>query len=112
MQVAVVHIVAVKEAAFLLPVHGIIRRIQIEHGLGRGRRVRLHEELDEQPVHRLVIDRDPFVALRRVDGRRRQFQAIERTLAGERLANVSRSATRRSGGIRMPGQHREQRTRA
>ena len=54
-QIAVVPVVAVKEAAFLLAVHGINGRIEIEENLGGCRRVRLHEEVREEPIHRGVI---------------------------------------------------------
>jgi hypothetical protein len=58
----------VEEAAFLLAVHGIVSRVEIQHDLGRRRRVVLDEELDQQSIDRGLIDGDLRVALRLGDG--------------------------------------------
>ena len=71
--------------------------------------MRLHEEVDEVPIHGVVVDRDLLVALRVGARRGGQFQAIEHALARQRVANVTRAPTRRPRGIRRAGQHREER---
>ncbi len=48
---AIVVIVAVKEAAFLVPVHLIVCRIKVEDDLLRGHRMRLDELIHQKGIH-------------------------------------------------------------
>jgi len=56
-QVTIVAVIPMKIAPFLRAVHGIVGRIQVENDLCGRRGVRLEEEVDEQPIHRVMIDR-------------------------------------------------------
>jgi hypothetical protein len=62
----------------------------------------LHEEIDEQPIDRVKIDGDLLVALRAIDRRRGQLQAIQRALAGQRLARIPRTAAVLPVGSTLP----------
>jgi len=81
-QIAIVAVVAVKEASFLHTMDRIIGGIEIQDDLRRGGRVRLHEHVDEQAIHGVVIDGDLLVARLLANGRAGQLEAIQRALAG------------------------------
>ena len=83
-QVAVAAIVAVEEATFLGAVQRIVGGIQVEHDLLGRRRVRVEEQLDEQPLDRGRVVADLVVA-RRLPGRR-VLEPVEGRLAGQRRA--------------------------
>jgi hypothetical protein len=90
----------VKEAALLRAMHRIIRGIQIQHDLGRRRRrVRLYEQVDEEAIHGVMIDRDLFVARLCGDRRAGEFKAIERALAGAGRGEIGRFGEHRDQGI-------------
>ena len=82
-QVTVGFVIAVKEAPFLLAMQRIVGGIEIERDLAGRRAMRLDEQIDEQPVHRLRVVAD-LVVPRRL--RFRQFQPVQRRLARHRGA--------------------------
>src|SRR5918994_322008 len=80
-QIAVAVVVAVEEAALLMPVQRVIRGVEVENDLlGRGP-VRLEEQVDEQPFDRRAVMADLVVA-RRLG--RCVLEPVQRALAGER----------------------------
>jgi len=80
-QVTILVVIAVEEAAFLVSVQRIIRRIKIEDDLCRWAPIRLHEEIDEQR-----LDRRRIVAYLMIPRRFRaaQLQPVQRRLARQR----------------------------
>jgi hypothetical protein len=67
-----------------MAVQRIIGRIQIEHDLPRRHRMRLEEQLDEQPLDRRRLGPDLVLATHARE--RVQLEAVERALAGQRRA--------------------------
>ena len=98
-QIAEAIVVAMKEPAFLMPVQGIVGRIEIEDDLLRYRLVGLQEDIDEQPLDRRRIVAHLVVARRL---RPAEFKAIERALARQRRAV-------RSPRLELAGQYRHHR---
>lgn len=98
-QVAVALVVAVKEAPFLIAVQRIVGRVQVQRDLLRRLRMRLHKQIDEQPLDRRRIVRDLLVVPR---GRAAQLQTVQRALAGKRR-------TVRALGLELAGKHRKDR---
>lgn len=88
-QVTVVVVAAVEEAPLLLPVQRHIRRIEVEHDLGRGRAVRVEEQFDEQPLDRLAVGPDAVVAGPAASWE--QLQPVQGALAGEQLMSFTAS---------------------
>jgi hypothetical protein len=82
-QIAVAIVVAVKEAALLMPVQRVVGGIEIEDDLFGRRRVSLHEQRDEQLLDRRAVVANLMVAARR---QRRVLEPVERALSGERRA--------------------------
>jgi hypothetical protein len=76
----------VEEAPLVLAVQRHIRRIEVEHDLGRSRPVRGEEQLDEQPLDRLGVGADAVVA--RQTAPRIEFQPVQGALAGERFVEL------------------------
>jgi hypothetical protein len=70
-QIAVAIIIAVKEAALLVAVQGIIGRVEVENDLFGRRLVSLEEKLDEQALDRARIMADLVVAV--IRPQRRMF---------------------------------------
>ena len=83
-QVAVAAIVAVEEPALLGAVQRIVGGVEVEHDLLGWRRVRVEEQLDEQPLDRGPVMADLVVARRLA--RRRVLEPVERRLAGQGCA--------------------------
>jgi hypothetical protein len=85
-QVAVAVVEAVIVAAFLVAMQGHVGRIRIEHDDLRRRRVRLPEDVEEQPVDRGAVVADLVIAVGRAPLAflRGMLEPIERALAGER----------------------------
>ena len=83
-QIAVAIVVAVEEAAFLLAVERDVGVVEIEHDLPWRPLMRLEEQIDEQRVDPRALTVD-LVVLRGM-APRHVLQAIERALAGQRLA--------------------------
>ena len=73
------------EALLLLAVQRHVRGVNVEHDLARRPLVALQVQVQQQPVELLEIDPD-LTRLARVGAGRRQFQAVQRALAGQRLA--------------------------
>ena len=80
-QVAVAAVVTVEEPALLLAVHRIVGGVQVEDDLGGRRRMRLHEQIDEQPLDRRPVVADLVVARRL---RPTQLQTVQCALARQR----------------------------
>jgi hypothetical protein len=87
-QVTVVAVVAVEEAPLLVAVHRIVGRIQIEHQLGRRRRVRGQERRHEPLRDRRAVIDDLLVPRRRRGIGRRELQAVEGALPGQGMSPV------------------------
>ena len=82
-QIAVAVIVAVEEAPFLVAMDRIIRGVQIEDDPVGSGCMRFHEQIDKQRFDRRRIVADLVIA-RRLG--LRQFQPVQRRLAGHRRA--------------------------
>ena len=80
-QVAVAAVVTVEEPALLLAVHRIVGGVEVEDDLGGRRRMRLHEQIDEQPLDRRPVVADLVVARRL---RPTQLQTVQCALARQR----------------------------
>ena len=98
-QVAVIVVIAVEEAAFLMPVQRVVGGVEIEDDLRRRRRVSIEKEIDKQPfdLGRVVAD---LVIARRFGPA--QFQPVQRALAGQRR-------TIRAPRFELASQHRHHR---
>lgn len=75
-QVAVGVVVAVEEAAFLMPVQRDVGGVEVEDDLPRRRAVRVEEQIDEQRLDRRGIMADAVIAARLA--RRGVFQPVQR----------------------------------
>jgi hypothetical protein len=73
----------VEEAALLMPVQRVIRGVEVENDLLGRRRVRLEEQVDEQPFDRRAVMADLVVA-RRLG--RCVLEPVQSALAGKRRA--------------------------
>ena len=98
-QIAVIVVIAVIEAPFLMPVQDIIGGIQIQNDLLGSLWVRLQEQIHQQGIDALRVHHD-LLGLRLVGlllprsavvVRRRQLQTVERALAGQSLAPILRT---------------------
>ena len=98
----------VEEAAFLVAVQRIVRRVDVQHDLRRGRLVRLDEQLQQQRVHRRGVRHDLLVAIRRGGFQHRQLQTVQRALAGQRPPAIRRPTAPRAGHVRTLAQQRHQ----
>ena len=109
-QVAVAVVVAVKEAA-QLDGRGSDRRWR----RGRARSppaaagAAARKASTKKAAMSLMPGDDLLVAALRVGPRGRQFQAVQRALAGQRLAAIARSATLLAGRIALADQRRQER---
>ena len=99
-QVAVIVVIAVEEAAFLVTVQRVVRRVEVEHDLTWCPPMGLHEQIDQKALDRRSVVAD-LVILRRL--RLAQIQPVQRALAGNRRAV-------RPLGLELTQQHRQQRT--
>ena len=98
-QVAVAVVVAVEEPAFLMAVQRIVGGVEVEHDLLGRLRVRLEEEVDEQRLDRRRVVADLLVA---GGDLARQFEPVQRRLAGDRRAVLA-------PGRELAGQNRHHR---
>ena len=82
-QIAVIVVIAVKEALFLVPVQRVVGGVEIKDDLRRDRGMGVEKEVDKQAFdpRRVVAD---FVIARRF--RPAQLQPVERRFAGQRRA--------------------------
>ena len=85
-QVAITVVEAVKEAAFLVAVQGHVGGVEIERDHGGRHRMRLQEDIDEQPLDGPGVVADLVVTGRRfvLALLRRVLQPVERALASQR----------------------------
>src|SRR4051794_2751497 len=108
-EIAVSPVVAMKEATLLLAMQRIVGRIQIQNDLGGYRLMSRQERLDQEAVHGLGIHRDlPIPIL--LDST--PLQAVQSTLAGQRLAPVLLLTAVVAGGICLAHHGRQQRIRS
>jgi len=63
-QIPVTIIITVKEPSLLMAMQGVVSRVEIENDLLSRSRVRLQEQLNEQPLNPLRIVTDFMVARR------------------------------------------------
>lgn len=82
-----------KEAPFLMPVSGIIRRIHIQNDLGRRRVVGLQKKIHQQIVHRLRMRHNLLVTACRISIQRGSLQTVQRALARQGTAFVLSTAS-------------------
>lgn len=78
-QIAVAAIVAVEEPPLLRAVDRIVRGIEIEDDLLRRRRMRLQEQIDEQPLDRRSVMANLVIPARPTH--RRMLQPVQRRLS-------------------------------
>ena len=98
-QIAVAVVVAVEEPALLMAVQRIVGRVEVEDDLSGRPIVRLEEQVDEQGLDRRRVVADLLVA---GGGLAREFQPVQRRLAGHRRAILA-------PGLELARQHRHQR---
>ena len=108
-QIAVVPVVAVEEPPLLVPVHRIVRGVQIQDDLGRRFAMGLEKHLHQQAVHRRLVHRDLLVAFLLAHRFPRQLQPVQRALARQGLALVALPRPALSRRIGLLRQHRQQR---
>src|SRR5215210_5831278 len=83
-QVAVAIVVAVKEAALLMPMDRVVGRVQVQDDVARGLGPEgVEEEVDKHGLDRGGVMPDLVIARGGIDGRR-VLQSIERALARQR----------------------------
>jgi len=87
----------------------IVRRVEIEHDLGRRRGVGREERFHKPGLDRRPVVDDFLVPRRRGGGRRRALEPVERALPGQRMAPVPHPLAGRAGHIALAGRHRQQR---
>src|SRR4051794_27543317 len=94
-QVAIAVVVAMEEAALLMPVQRVIGGVKVEDDLPRRCAVRLQEQPHEEILNRFAIERDLVIArwLRPA-----QLEPVQGRLAGERRAI-------RALGLELASQH-------
>ncbi len=98
-QIAIGVIVAVEEAAQLMAVQDEVRRVQVEdEALGRDH-VLLDEGFHEEALHGIEVGDDLFVATVGVGPDGREFEAVERALAGQGFALVAGTSALGAGGV-------------
>ncbi len=98
-QIAVAVVIAVEEPALLMAVQRVVGRVEVEDDLSGRPIVRLEEQVDEQGLDRRRVVADLLVA---GGDLARQFQPVQRRLAGHRRAILA-------PGLKLARQHRHQR---
>jgi hypothetical protein len=89
-KITVILVVAVEEASQLTTVDRVVGGVEVQDdALGR-LGVGLEEEVDEKPFDVLSVADDLLVAALFAGGDGGQFEAVERALAGQRLAAIAR----------------------
>ncbi len=107
--VAILLVVALKEPTKLVAVDRIVGRVEVEND-PRGRCLMgFEKEIGQERFHLAQVGRDLLVAAVLVGPRRREFESIERALAGQRLAAIPLSGTILSGGVLLTDQHGQER---
>src|SRR5690606_37564748 len=90
-QITVAVVIAMKESPFLIAMHRIIGSVKVNNNMLRSFRVTVQKNIHQTSLHRLAIDREPFVFICTLV--RIQFQSIERALAGQRLTPIFRTTS-------------------
>ena len=98
-----------EESAFLVTVHRVIGRIEVEPYLARRPAMRLHKQLDQQLIECLGARDDAFVATARGLPGLTQLQAVQGARTGQSMASVALSHPLLPRHVRFAHQHREQR---
>ena len=100
-----------EESTFLVTVHRVIGRIEVEPDLPRRPAMRLHEQLDQRLIEFLVARDDAFVATARRFPGFTQLQAVQGARTGQGVASVALSHPLVPRHVRFAHrQHRAQRT--
>lgn len=92
-QVTVRVVITVEEAAELMTVQRIVGGVEVEHDPLWRRRVLLHEPINQVIFDLVQVGDHLLVTAAGIGADRRQLEAVERTLAGQRLAAVGRTHT-------------------
>jgi hypothetical protein len=108
-QVTILLVIALEKAAELIAVDGVVGGVEVENDLLRRRRMGFDKEVGQNLFHVGEVGRDLFVAAVFIGPWRREFQPVERTLAGQRLAAITFSHAILTAGIEFSGQHGHQR---
>ena len=98
-----------EESTFLVTVHRVIGRIEVEPDLPRRPAMRLHKQLDQQLIEFLGARDDAFVATARRFPGFTQLQAVQGARTGQGVASVALSHPLVPRHVRFAHQHREQR---
>ena len=85
-QIAVIVVIAVKEALFLVPVQRVVGGVEIKDDLRRDRGMGVEKEIDEQAFDFRRVIADPVITRR---FRPAQLQPVERRLVGFRAPGKS-----------------------
>ena len=108
-QAAILFVVALKEPAKLIAVDRIVGGVEVEDDLLWRRRMGFNKEVGQKRFHLPQVGRDLLVPAALIGPRRRQFESIERALAGQRFATVPLAETILSARILFADKHRHQR---
>lgn len=108
-QETVLVVVAVKEFAELVAVHRVVGGVEVEHDAFRRQDVLRQKGVDEKVLHGGELRGDLLVSAAGIGPDGREFQAIERALAGQRLAGVAWVLAARPGRVRLADEHGQQR---
>ncbi len=108
-QVTVAVVVTVEEAAQLMTVQRIVGRVEVQHDLLGRPRSQPQERIHQERLDSSMPGRNLLVAARHAGTRRRQFQPVERALAGQRDAPIARVDPVLARRITTADQHRQQR---
>jgi hypothetical protein len=111
-QEAITVVVAVEEASELVAMQGIVGGIEVQDEACGRRRVLLQEGIHEELLQAVHVADNLLVAAVGVGADGRQFEAVESTLAGQRLATIAGSKAVVAGGIGLADQDGEQRIEA
>lgn len=108
-QVNLIVVIAVKMPPFLLPMHAVVGRIQIEIKTRGNPALRAEKLSDKEFVHRRRIHRDLLVNAIALFVSAPQFKTIERALASQGLALIHSATTVLTSHIHPPAQQSQER---
>ena len=108
-QITVVPVIPVEESPFLVTVHRVIGRVEVEPDLARRPAIRLHEQLHQQFIKCLGARDDALVATARRLLGLTKLQAVQGARAGQGMAPVALAHAPLAGHVRLADQHRNQR---
>ena len=107
-KIAIVLVIAMEEAAELVAVDRVVGGVEVQNDPLGGRGVGLEEEGDQEPFDVMGVADDLLVAALVVGADGREFEAVERALAGQRLAAVAKPLPGLPGGIALADDGGEQ----